>query len=167
MCDFTAVWVWLTVALVAVGGVVSSAIFGLAFIAPSPWQFLGVIGFFATAGWATLTGFFFVAMSQALASYCRCTARIQACADACADTGTVSKLLEAIAFFLSLIIPFALGAAASVNAILGFAVVGFALTLLGLAIALTVALVNVSRCQSTQSPAPPSPPTGAGAAPTG
>lgn len=165
MCDFTAVWGWLTAALVAVGGAVSSAIFGFVFIFAGPWQWLATVGFFATAGWAGLTAVFLAQMRDALDRYCECTARIQACADACA--GTVRNLLGAIGFTLGLLILSGAIAAFTRNPITGLAVLALAAVLLGLAIALTVALANVSRCQSTPPPTPPTPPFGTGTAPTG
>jgi hypothetical protein len=165
MCDFTAVWGWLTATLVAIGGAVSSAIFGFVFIFAGPWQWLAAVGFFATAMWAALAAVFAVQMRDALDRYCQCTARIKACADACA--GPARALIQAIGVTLTLLIVAAVVAAFTRNPISGGAALALATVLFGLAIALTVALVDVSRCQSTSPPTPPVPPSGTGTAPTG
>jgi hypothetical protein len=165
MCNFTAVWGWFAAALVAIGGAVSSVIFGVVFIYAGPFDWLGRVAFFAAAMWAAISVGLFVGVRDALDDYCRCTMRIQACVDACA--GAVRGLLTAIGVTIGLLVIACVTAVFQLQ--VGWVALALATALLGLVIALGIALADVSRCQNQPPtpPTPPTPPVGTGTAPTG
>jgi hypothetical protein len=165
MCDFTAAWGWFAAMLVAIGGAISSALFGTAFYGVGPLHVLFYVGFIAAAGWVALAMAFATSLRKALDAYCACTKAVQACADACA--GSIYKLLDMLQAGLGL---FALACGLTFmtsNGVFAYIAFGLGLVATGLAIALTVALANTSKCQSSPTRTTPTPPIGTGTAPEG
>jgi hypothetical protein len=163
MCNFSPVWGWIAAVLAAVGGAVSSAFFGFAWMNAGPLAFLGHIGFFATAMWASLALLLNTSLSSSLSSYCACTSRFPSCASLCSTlTGLVAVLNMLLS--MTLVVAGVLGFWS--NRGLAVALFALVIALAGFAVAILAVAAALASCQPATTPgAPPgsgptSPPVG-------
>lgn len=89
MCDIKPVVAWLIAAAVAIGGAVSSVIFGIVY----PFWYTGAL--LAAAGWCVAALAFALAASDALNKFCTCASSSSACAGPCSALRTLMELLIA------------------------------------------------------------------------
>jgi hypothetical protein len=157
MCDFNPVRNWLIAALVALGGAVSSVIFGLV------WPLFAPGAFWAAAGWCALTIGFVLAADSALRAFCACASGSSACTGPCSTLRTLMTML-----ITAMIVAAAVCIATAVqgyNPWLGglFLVDAFIVT--GIAIAIIAYLVSLASCIARSTP--PTPPGGTGVGTSG
>jgi hypothetical protein len=160
MCDFNAVRNWLIAATVALGGAISSVIFGLVF----PLWASGA--FWAAVGWCALTIGLILGASAALDGFCKCASGSSLCGQPCAMLRTLMTALN-IAMSVAALLA---GRAALQGWSPWFAGLFLvdAFIVLGIAGAVAANLVNLGSCVArSTSPPRPAPAGGTGVGTSG
>lgn len=160
MCDFNAVLAWVIAAMVALGGAISSVIFGLVY------PLWATAAFWAAAGWCGVTLGFAFAAAEALRTFCNCASASSACAGPCSMLRTLMGMFIADMFVaIGLCIA---TASSGWNPWFAALFLFEAAIVTGIAFAIIVNLVSLSSCIARSTPpTPPTPPDGTGAGAAG
>jgi hypothetical protein len=156
MCNFGPVWGWFAAFTAAIGGAVSSAIFGFAWVNAGPLRDVARIGFSATAAWLVSAALLGIGLFAALTTYCACTSALPTCASQCSKEKTAISIIFGLspgAIIAAIALAFSLdsGEAAFVLSVSMLAISGAWLAVLVLA-------AMLAACQ----PAPPPTSSGTG-----
>ena len=148
MCSFAPIWGWLAAFLAAVGGAVSSAFFGAAWLNGGPLVYLASIGFSATPMWATIALFLVIGLVNALVNFCNCTSNVPSCA----PCFTLRGLIGLLTALLGVLVGLAALEAFLLDGLLGLGVMALAVAIAGLAIAILIMAGTVAACQPAPTP---------------